>query len=87
VRVGGLISLITSTGTLDTYGNEEFRESLSQKATLIAVIRLPGGTMSNAKTQVTTDLLIFKRETEQDAKWLETGEVLDLRLNQYFIDQ
>jgi hypothetical protein len=86
VRLGGLIALITSTGTLDSPGNEDFRRSLSQKATLIAAIRLPGGTMSNAKTQVTTDLLIFKREPEPDAKWIETGEVLDLPMNHYFID-
>jgi hypothetical protein len=86
-REGGLIALITSTGTLDAYGNEEFRESLSQKATLIAAIRMPSSTMSNAKTQVTTDLLIFKREPEPNAKWLETVEVLDLPMNQYFLDQ
>jgi type I restriction-modification system DNA methylase subunit len=86
VREGGLIALITSTGTLDAEGNKEFRRSLSEKATLIAAIRMPGGTMSNAKTQVTTDLLIFKREPEPDAKWIETGEILGLPINQYFID-
>jgi adenine-specific DNA methylase len=41
VRECGLIALITSTGTLDAEGNEEFRRSLSQKATLIAAIRMP----------------------------------------------
>ncbi len=86
VREGGLIALITSTGTLDAEGNKEFRRSLSEKATLIAAIRMPSGTMSNAKTQVTTDLLIFKREPEPDAKWIETGEILGLPINQYFID-
>jgi adenine-specific DNA methylase len=86
VREGGLIALITSTGTLDAEGNKEFRRSLSEKATLIAAIRMPSGTMSNAKTQVTTDLLIFKREPELDAKWIETGEILGLPINQYFID-
>ena len=48
---------------------------------------MPSGTMSNAKTQVTTDLLIFKREPEPDAKWIETGKILGLPINQYFIDR
>jgi hypothetical protein len=38
-REGGLIALITSTGTLDSEGNKEFRRSLSEKATLIATAR------------------------------------------------
>jgi hypothetical protein len=48
---------------------------------------MPSGTLSNAKTQVTTDLLIFKREPEPEARWIETGEVLGLPINQYFIDR
>jgi hypothetical protein len=86
VREGGLIALITSTGTLDTDGNREFRRSLSQKSTLITAIRMPSGTMSNAKTQVTTDLLILKRSPEPNAQWIETGEILGLPINQHFID-
>jgi hypothetical protein len=84
VREGGLIALITSTGTLDAQGNEEFRRSLCQKAKLIAAIRMPGGTMSNAKTQVTTDLLILKKEPEPKARWIETGDG-QWKMNQYFL--
>ncbi len=47
---------------------------------------MPSGTMSNAKTQVTTDLLIFKRQPEPEARWIETGKVLGLPINQYFIN-
>ena len=86
VREDGLIALITSTGTLDAEGNREFRRSLSHKATLIGAIRMPSGTMSNAKTQVTTDLLIFKRSPEPNAQLIETGEILGLPINQHFID-
>jgi hypothetical protein len=42
--------------------------------------------MSNAKTAVTTDLLIFKKEPELDAQWIETGEVQYLPINLYFLD-
>jgi hypothetical protein len=86
VREGGLIALITSTGTLDAEGNEDFRRSLSTKATLIAAIRMPGGTMCNAKTAVTTDLLILQKQPEQNAEWIETGEIYGLPINQYFLN-
>jgi hypothetical protein len=86
VRENGLIALISSTGTLDTPGNREFRRSLAKKATLISAMRLPSGTFQNAKTSVTTDLLIFKKSPEPDAKWIENGELQGLPINQYFID-
>jgi hypothetical protein len=35
--------LINSTGTLEAEGNREFRKLLSEKSTLIAAIRMPGG--------------------------------------------
>ncbi len=86
VRENGLIALITSTGTLDSVGNREFRRSVSSKATLISAMRLPSGSFQNAKTSVTTDLLIFKKSPEPDAKWIDNGELLGLPINQYFID-
>ena len=88
VREGGLIALITSTGTMDSPGNAEFRKMLYLEARLIAAFRMPSGTMWNAKTSVTTDLLIFQKEKEscQNANWLKTGEWEGMPLNQYWID-
>lgn len=72
---GGLIALITSTGSMDTPGNRGSRESLAEKARLIAAFRMPMGTMANAKTDVTTDLLIFQKGNDRTQKlnWLQMG--------------
>ena len=90
VREGGLIALITSTGTLDTLGNHDFRSELADKAKLLTAIRLPSGMMSNANTQVTTDLLVFQKTDELNPIWVETGMCkkfgrIELQLNQIYI--
>jgi N12 class adenine-specific DNA methylase len=66
VRQGGLVALITSTGTLDKAGAQgsRAREAMANRASLVAAFRLPGGAFeANAGTQVVTDLLIFQKHT------------------------
>ncbi|WP_218080465.1 Eco57I restriction-modification methylase domain-containing protein [Anthocerotibacter panamensis] len=72
-RVGGLVVVITSTGTLDTPGNQAFRAWLAQRVNLIGALRLPDTTFKqNAGTEVTTDLLVLQRAEQPvaDSCWL-----------------
>lgn len=61
VRPGGLVAVITHTGTLDT-STQGYKEYIMKKADLIGAIRLPNGTFkSNAGTNVVSDLVVFKK--------------------------
>ena len=74
-RPGGLVAMITSTGTMDKETKRARRE-MSQKAELVGAIRLPSGTFSgNANTQVATDILIFRKKKDGQEKLLETDFV------------
>lgn len=77
LQPGGVMACITSTGTLDKQ-RTKYREAMYQRADLVAACRLPNDTFQrNANTQVTTDVLFFrKRKPGEDAQpfdW-ESGE-------------
>ena len=64
-RPGGLIVTLSSTGTLDS--NKDGHISFMKKhgAELVGSVRLPGiAFKENARTEVTTDLLVFQRQLE-----------------------
>ena len=79
-RPGGLVVAITSKGTMDKLDSRA-RERISDMADLVGAVRLPEDAfMDNAKTTVTTDILVFRRkvegETFEGAKpWVETEEI------------
>lgn len=88
VRPGGIIAVINSTYTLDAKSSK-FRTWLGNKLKLIQAIRLPNNTFENiARTQVTTDILIFKKLSSPEegniAQWYFTkgikvnGELVSL---------
>lgn len=98
LKPGGIMMAITSTGTLDT--DPKSRNILANKADLIAAFRLPGGMFgTNAGTQVTTDLLVFRKRPDGLAQSNETfsevgpvqiedsktGEIKTGYVNEYFI--
>lgn len=62
LRPNGVMAFITSKGTMDKK-NSSFRRYMSQRADLLGAIRLPNYTFSSlAGTEVTSDILFFKRE-------------------------
>lgn len=66
-RPGGVVALITSTGTMDK-AEDRFRAMMREKADLVAAVRLPEGAFEkSAGTSVVTDLLIFKRRGEGES--------------------
>lgn len=81
VRPGGLVAFITSSYTLDAYG-DQVREYLSSKGDLVAAIRLPSDTFKAiANTSVTTDIVILQKRganvprVNETIKWTATGMI------------
>jgi N12 class adenine-specific DNA methylase len=92
-RMGGFIALITSVGTLDAASNESIREQLALGCELVGTVRLPNTAFKqNANTEVTTDVLIFKRipkPEKLDKKrmpWLHSEPMADYPLSLVFFD-
>ena len=98
VRPGGVVSFITSKGTMDK-GDRAVRERLAKDADLVGAIRLPGGKggafSGNAGTEVTTDIIFLRKKIPgeppfSDAKWMDTKEIETpdgpTSINEYFVD-
>lgn len=89
VKPGGLIVVISSNSTMDQ--NPDQRAYLASRADLVAAIRLPNDAfMGNAKTEVTTDILIFRKPDGAAAvraePWANVAEVAPgVMANQYWL--
>lgn len=65
VQPGGLVAMITSTGTADKK-DDSIRKAMVEHAHFLGAFRLPKTTFSaNAHTSVTTDILLFQKRKEQ----------------------
>jgi len=80
VRPGGLVCLITSTGTMEARA-DTVREYLASQAELLGAIRLPLGAFAGlASTDVQTDILFLRKRHPGEAvrgDWLERVVVPD----------
>lgn len=92
VHEGGLVAVITSTGTMDKR-DSRFRTELSQKARLLKAIRLPDRAFVQiAGTETPSDILIFQKDSrlvdsEETPEWLETTSKMDDKGNQIFYNR
>lgn len=98
-RPGGLVCLITSTGTLDAQ-DESVRAYLASQAQLLGAIRLPVGSFAAiASTQVQTDILFLRKRhggestsgawigrTQVPAALLHPRSVRYLQINRWYAD-
>ena len=89
-RPGGLLTFVTSKGTMDK-ANDTVRRYIAQRAELIGAIRLPNTMMkAEANTEVTTDIIFLqKREKLIDAEpeWIHLAQTEDgVPVNSYFAD-
>ena len=77
VRPGGLLGFVTSAGSMNKLDSAA-REYLAERAEFVGGIRLPSSAFRrNAMTDVTTDILFFKRRMEgrvegEKPTWTET---------------
>ena len=93
VRPGGLVAVITSKGTLDKQDSDA-REYFARRAELVRAIRLPNTAFSEARTAVTTDILIFQKLEQIRAEdklpdWVNVTAFQgdrDITINNYFLE-
>jgi N12 class adenine-specific DNA methylase len=92
IRPGGYIAVITSTSFLDAK-NETFRSWLGERLHLCAAVRLPNDAFKTvANTEVTTDILFFRKISgnfftrKNINEWLSVHEI-ELRNQQWGIDE
>ncbi|MBR1892812.1 MAG: helicase SNF2, partial [Lachnospiraceae bacterium] len=90
VRPGGVVAFVTSKGTMDKQ-NPQVRKYLAQRAELIGAVRLPNTAFKeNAGTEVTSDILFFKKRDrlmDIEPDWVQLGmDKNGISMNQYFAD-
>ena len=90
VRNGGVISFITSSGTMDKK-DESVRRYIAARAEFLGAIRLPNDTFKGvAGTEVTSDIIFLKKRDsirERDEDWIHLAEDENgLTYNKYFVD-
>lgn len=77
VRPGGVVAVVTSSFTLDSQ-DDKVRSMFADQADLIAAARLPDWVFkSTASTEVSSDVLIFRKRTAEDMvqlnpSWIHT---------------
>ena len=96
LKPGGLMVAITSDSTMDNDVSKKSREWLAERADLVGAIRLPNNAFAkNAGTQVTTDILIFRKKDGMPFKEgnlftrkaeTKTHKGEPIKVNQYFVD-
>ena len=89
VRPGGVVAVVTSSGTMDKQ-SDAMRQYVAARADLLGAIRLPRNTFQrNAGTSVVTDILFFqKRESAaiEQPDWVKIGETPEgYHVNSYFV--
>ena len=76
VAPGGIMMMVVSRHLLDAQ-DASTRQLLAQKAELIGAVRLPGSAFKgNALTEVVTDVLFFRRLSEEAEEQIATAKAL-----------
>uniref|UniRef100_UPI003F498D37 SNF2-related protein n=1 Tax=Bacillus multifaciens TaxID=3068506 RepID=UPI003F498D37 len=94
VREGGIVAVISSTGTMDKK-DYSFRQEISTQADLLGAVRLPNNAFKGiAGTEATTDILFFKKTSNEmdhrsSPNWVFSGvdeQHPTITYNNYFIE-
>ena len=90
VRPGGVVAVITSSGTMDKQ-NPAVRQYIANRAELLGAIRLPNNAFQrNANTSVVSDILFFQkrdRASIEESEWLNLKETPEgYSVNAYFAE-
>ena len=88
VRPGGVVAVITSSGTMDKRG-ESVRRYIAARADLLGAVRLPNNAFRrNAGTDVVADILIFQKRDRavlEMPEWTRLSQTPDgYEMNSYF---
>lgn len=88
VRPGGVVAVVTSSGTMDKQ-NESVRRYLANRADLLGAIRLPNNAfLMNANTGVVADILFLQKRDRamlEEPEWVHLGKTSEgYTVNSYF---
>lgn len=78
---GGLVVLIVPSSVMDASAGRSFREDIMRKAEFLGGSRMPNSAFESSHTDVTTDVLLFRKRPQEVAGalgWLSTGQARDL---------
>lgn len=91
LRAGGIMAVITSSGTLDKK-DDSARRYLAERGELLVAFRLPNTAFKgNAGTEAVTDILFFRKREKREpanAEWLKSAyrdDSAEDPVNEYFI--
>lgn len=92
VRPGGVITFITTSGTLDK-SNSKFRKYMAERAELLGAVRLPNTAFKAvAGTEVTSDIIFLQKRDKiqsvnsENCEWLDLGtDENGITMNSYFV--
>jgi len=91
-RIGGLLALITSVGTMDAPTSFQFRKMIAENAELLGAMRLPNTAFKqDANTEATTDILLLRKTakkeidtTDPNYLWIHSQPLKDLDFSTCF---
>ena len=88
VRPGGVVAVVTSSGTMDKQ-NPSVRQYIANRADLLGAIRLPNNAfLKNAGTETVADILFFQKRDRaalEQPEWVRLGTTQDgYTVNSYF---
>lgn len=89
VRPGGVVAVVTSSGTMDKQ-NPSVRQYIANRADLLGAIRLPENAFQrNAGTEVVADILFFQKRDRaalEQPEWVNLGTTQEgYTINSYFV--
>lgn len=71
-KPGGIVAMIVPTGVLDAKSNRALRERLLRKGEFLGAARLPNTAFEHSHTEVTTDIVFFRKRPDDVAGALST---------------
>lgn len=71
-KSGGIVALVVPTGIMDSKGGRAFRERCLRKAEFLGALRMPNTAFEHSHTDVTTDVVFFRKRPQDVAGALMT---------------
>lgn len=71
-KAGGVVAMIVPTGVLDAKSNRSVRERLLRKGEFLGAVRMPNTAFEHSHTEVTTDIVFFRKRPDDVAQALMT---------------
>lgn len=89
-KPGGVLALITSTGTLDKISGKT-QSAIAKRGNMIAAFRLPDNAFkTNAGTSVTTDLIFLQKKgdgiEDNGIAFTRVGTIDGIPINEYYVE-